>query len=78
MADPVKVAAGRVHSAALTRGGDLYTWGSSKNGRLGFDCLSSSETVGATAVPQKVELPEELEDQPRESTISIDLPNIIA
>lgn len=60
IADPVKVAAGRVHSAALTRGGDLYTWGSSKNGRLGFDCLSSSETVGATAVPQKVELPEEL------------------
>ena len=57
MADPVKVAAGGC-TAALTR--RIRTRGSSKNGRLGFDRLSSSETVGATAVPQKVDLTEEL------------------
>ena len=54
--DPIKVAAGRVHSVILTEGSQVYIWGSSKNGRLGYDL---SEVT--TPVPQKLYIPEELE-----------------
>ncbi|CAJ2646419.1 unnamed protein product [Trifolium pratense] len=37
--NPVSVSAGRAHSIALTSKGDMWVWGSGKNGRLG---LSSS------------------------------------
>ncbi|CAL1392974.1 unnamed protein product [Linum trigynum] len=33
---PLSVSAGRVHSMALTSGGELWVWGSGKNGRLGL------------------------------------------
>ena len=54
--DPIRVAAGRVHSVALTASGEVYTWGSSKNGRLGLDSFPNDAMV-----PQKVHLPEDLE-----------------
>lgn len=34
--NPVSVSAGRVHSIALTSKGELWVWGSGKNGRLGL------------------------------------------
>jgi hypothetical protein len=37
--NPVSVSAGRAHSVALTSKGEMWVWGSGKNGRLG---LSSS------------------------------------
>ena len=33
---PVSAAAGRVHSAVLTSRGEVWTWGSGRNGRLGL------------------------------------------
>lgn len=41
--DPISVSGGRAHSIALTSKGELYVWGSGRNGRLGLGS-SSDET----------------------------------
>ncbi|OAY69192.1 RCC1 and BTB domain-containing protein 2, partial [Ananas comosus] len=41
--DPIAVSAGRVHSIALTSKGEVWVWGSGRNGRLGLG--SSTDEV---------------------------------
>ncbi|KAI9089046.1 hypothetical protein K1719_029325 [Acacia pycnantha] len=41
--NPISVSGGRAHSLVLTSGGDLWVWGSGRNGRLGLGS-SSDET----------------------------------
>jgi alpha-tubulin suppressor-like RCC1 family protein len=43
------VSSGATHSAAVTVNGELYTWGGSKWGQLGFDSPS-----GDCHIPQKI------------------------
>ncbi|KAG9448875.1 hypothetical protein H6P81_008840 [Aristolochia fimbriata] len=45
---PVSVSCGRVHSLVLTSKGEIWTWGSGKNGRLGLG--SSSDEAEPTLV----------------------------
>ena len=58
--DPILIAAGRVHSVVLTRANNVYTWGSSSNGRLGYSLFEKDMQQTTTAVPQKVHIPDEL------------------
>ena len=41
----IHVAAGHKHSAALSAGGTLFTWGDSKDGRLGHGPLKNTMTA---------------------------------
>ena len=40
--DVVSIHAGGFHSGAITRAGQLYTWGKNTNGQLGVGTVSSS------------------------------------
>ena len=35
------VATGKHHTAAITRAGELYTWGSNRDGRLGYPAVDT-------------------------------------
>ena len=40
----VAVAAGKHHTVAIVRGGELFTWGSNRDGRLGYTSVDSQPT----------------------------------
>ena len=49
--DFVSVATGESHSLALTKGGDLYAWGSNQHGQLGFATASGAGSK-QTTIPE--------------------------
>ncbi len=40
----VAVAAGKHHTVAVARGGELFTWGSNRDGRLGYTAVDTQPT----------------------------------
>ena len=49
------VATGKHHTAALTRSGDLYTWGSNRDGRLGYPAVDTQPIPRRwTPAPERV------------------------
>lgn len=50
----IMVAAGRFHSLALTQNGDVYSWGSSKDGKLGLGDLKENKVPAFLNYPKRV------------------------
>ncbi len=59
------VATGKHHTVAVTRAGELFTWGSNRDGRLGYTAVDTQPTprryairnlnpVGCFSLPQRI------------------------
>lgn len=59
----VKIAAGPAFSAAITRDGDVYTWGGNDKGQLGQGIGIAVDLQSVEVIPTKLEFEERVEGE---------------